>query len=62
MYFMFCVTLTALVLLAYRNFVDKNIPLIVTSLLLLGVAITLVTKAMSSLKKITHEPKIETTE
>lgn len=62
MYFMFCVTLTALVLLAYRNFVDKNIPLIVTSLLLLGVAITLVIKAMSSLKKITHEPKIETTE
>ena len=62
MYFMFCVTLTALVLLAYRNFVDKNIPLIVTSILLLGVAITLVTKAMSSLKKITHEPKIETTE
>ena len=62
MYFMFCVTLTALVLLAYRNFIDKNIPLIVTSILLLGVAITLVTKAMSSLKKITHEPKIETTE
>jgi carbon starvation protein len=62
MYFMFCVTLTALVLLVYRNFIDKNISLIVTSLLLLGVAITLVTKAMSSLKKITHEPKIETTE
>jgi hypothetical protein len=36
--------------------------LIVTSLLLLGVAVTLVTKAMSSLKKITHEPKIETTQ
>jgi len=62
MYFMFCVTLTALVLLAYRNLVDKNIPLIVISILLLAVAITLVTKAMSSLKKITHEPKIETTE
>jgi carbon starvation protein len=62
MYFMFCVTLTALVLLAYRNLVDKNIPLIVTSLLLLGVAITLVIKATSSLKKITHEPKIETTQ
>jgi len=62
MYFMFCVTLTALVFLAYRNFVAKNIPLIVTSILLLGVAITLVINAMSSLKKITHEPKIETAE
>ncbi len=62
MYFMFCVTLTALVLLAYRNFADKNIPLIVTSILLLGVAITLVIKAMSSLKKIKHESRIETTE
>jgi carbon starvation protein len=54
MYFMFCVTLTALVFLAYRNLAAKNIPLIVTSILLLGVAITLVIKAMSSLKKITQ--------
>jgi len=62
MYFMFCVTLTALVLLAYRNLVAKNIPLIVTSLLLLGVAITLIIKAMSSLKKIKNESRIETTQ
>jgi carbon starvation protein len=64
MYFMLCVTLTALGFMVYNNIVaeKKNIPLIVISILLLGVGVTLVTKAMSSLKKITHEPKIESTE
>jgi len=60
MYFMFCVTLTALVLLAYNNFAAKNIPLIVMSILLLGVAITLVIKAMKSLEKIKEQSRIET--
>ncbi len=54
MYFMFCVTLTALGILVYNNVVaeKKNVPLIVMSVLLLGVAVTLVVKAMKSLREI----------
>jgi carbon starvation protein len=52
MIFMFCVTLTALGMLAYKNIADRNIPLIVVSLLLLGVAVTLVGKAVQSLRQI----------
>jgi len=59
MYFMFCVTLTALGLLAYRNAVAKNVSLTVTSILLLGVAITLVAKAGTSLKQNKQLSKIE---
>ena len=58
MYFMFCVTLTALCVLVYNNIVaeKKNIPLIVMSVLLLGVAVTLVVKAMKSLRQIAQKP------
>ena len=52
MYFMFCVTLTALGFMVYNNIRAGNITLIVTSILLLGVALTLVGKAAGSLKKI----------
>ena len=52
MYFMFCVTLTALGFMVYNNIRAGNITLIVTSILLLGVAVTLVGKAAGSLKKI----------
>jgi carbon starvation protein len=52
MVFMFCVTLTALGLLVYQNITERNITLIVISLLLLGVAVTLVVKAMQSLRQI----------
>ena len=52
MYFMFCVTLTALGFMVYNNIRAGNITLIVTSVLLLVVAVTLVGKAAGSLKKI----------
>ena len=52
MYFMFCVTLTALGFMVYNNICAGNITLIVISVLLLGVAVTLVGKAAGSLKKI----------
>ncbi|MFQ6034572.1 MAG: carbon starvation protein A [Sedimentisphaerales bacterium] len=54
MYFMFCVTLTALCFMVYKNLVAGNVPLIILSLVLLGVAITLVIKASQSLRKITQ--------
>jgi carbon starvation protein len=56
MYFMFCVTLTALGVLVYNNILAKNVPLIVMSVLLLGVAVTLVVKAMISLRGIGGKP------
>ena len=52
MYFMFCVTLTALGFMVYNNIRAGNITLIVTSILMLGVAVTLVREAVGSLKKI----------
>jgi len=55
MYFMFCVTLTALGLMAYNNIRDRNVILIIMSVLLLAVAVTLVAKAAGSLKSITKK-------
>ncbi|MFC1794135.1 carbon starvation CstA family protein, partial [Planctomycetota bacterium] len=52
MYFMFCVTLTALGFMVYDNIRAGNITLIVISVLLLGVAVSLVGKAAGSLKRI----------
>jgi len=52
MYFMFCVTLTALCFMVHKNFLARNIPLVILSIVLLGVAITLVVKAIQSLRKI----------
>ena len=62
MVFMFCVTVTALCVLAYSNIVSGNITLIVMSLLLLAVALTLIYKAVHSLKQVaqplaTSDPK-----
>lgn len=51
MYFMFCVAITALCFMVYDNARDKNIPLVVVSLILLGVAVTLVANALTSLRK-----------
>jgi carbon starvation protein len=58
MYFMFCVTLTALCFMAYRNLKPetRNIPLLVMSLVLLGVAVALVAAAWRSLRKAVPEP------
>lgn len=61
MYFMFCVTLTALGFMVYDNICAGNITLIVISVLLLGVAVTLVGKAAGSLKKIGSVSKAGTT-
>ena len=52
MYFMFCVTLTALCFMVYKNFLARNIALVILSIVLLGVAIILVIKANQSLRKI----------
>ncbi len=52
MYFMFCVTLTALCFMVHKNLVAGNIPLIILSIILLGVAVILVIEAKKSLKKI----------
>ena len=52
MYFMFCVTLTALGNLIYKNLVAKNIPLFLVTSLLFVVAVVLVIQARTSLKKI----------
>ena len=52
MYFMFCVTLTALCFMVHKNFLARNIPLLILSIVLLGVAVTLVIKASQSLRKI----------
>ena len=55
MYFMFCVTLTALGLMVYNNFTGepRNLTLVVFSLILLAVAITLVANAAKSLRSAT---------
>jgi len=55
MYFMFCVTLTALGNLIYQNIVSKNYPLIFITILLFVVAIFLVVEAGKSLKRISNE-------
>jgi len=54
MYFMFCVTLTALCFLARKNYVasPRNYPMIILSIILLVVAVILVIKAIQSLRKI----------
>lgn len=52
MYFMFCVTLTALCFMLYKNLLARNITLLALSVVLLGVAVTLVIKAIQSLRKI----------
>ena len=57
MLFMFCVTVTALGFMVYNNVVDRNIPLVVISILLLGVAVTLVIRAIQSLKQTTQNAK-----
>ena len=57
MLFMFCVTVAALCFLVYNNAVDRNIPLVIISIILLGVAVTLVVKAINSLKQITQSTK-----
>jgi carbon starvation protein len=49
MVFMFCVTITALACLVYKNLRDGNYVLVVMAVLLLGVAVTLVAKAWASL-------------
>ena len=55
MYFMFCVTLTALGFLIYQNIVAKNIPLIFLSIILFGVAIVLILEATKSLRRIAQK-------
>ncbi len=49
---MFCVTLTALGNLIYKNLVAKNIPLLLITVLLFVVAVVLVVQAGRSLKRI----------
>lgn len=51
MFFMFCVTLVALVFMVYNNIVAGNIPLIILSLVLLAVGIILILKARNNLRK-----------
>jgi carbon starvation protein len=55
MYFMFCVTITALGFMVYNNFTSepRNLILVVFSLILLAVAITLVANAAKSLRSVT---------
>jgi carbon starvation protein len=60
MVFMFCVTITALCFLLYKNAVDKNVPLVVLSIILLGVGATLVTKAVKSLQEIAAKSHTKT--
>lgn len=52
MYFMFLVTLTALGFLIQKNIATQNIPLIILSIILFGVAIVLVVEANKGLKRI----------
>ncbi|MHC4507710.1 MAG: carbon starvation CstA family protein [Planctomycetota bacterium] len=56
MYFMFCVTITALGFMVYNNFTSepRNLTLVVFSLILLAVAITLVANAAKSLRSATR--------
>jgi len=59
MIFMFCVTITALGFMVYKNIISGDIPLVILSLVLLGVAIILVSraKAVSSQIKSAKETK-----
>ena len=50
MYFMFSVTLAALIVMVVKNWIDGNVVLVVFSLLLFGIAVTLVLKAIESLR------------
>jgi len=50
MFFMFCVTLTALGFMVYRNAAVRNFPLLILSVLLLAVAVVLILEAVRSLK------------
>jgi uncharacterized membrane protein YjjB (DUF3815 family) len=52
MYFVFCVAITALCFMVYNNAREKNIPLVVVSLILPGVAITLVINVLTRLTKV----------
>jgi carbon starvation protein len=52
MYFMFCITLTALGNLIYKNIVAMNFTLVIITILLFAVAIVLVIHAGKSLRKI----------
>jgi len=52
MYFMFLVTLTALGFLIQKNIAAQNVPLIILSIILFGVAIVLVIEANKGLKRI----------
>jgi carbon starvation protein len=52
MYFMFCVTLSALGSLIYKNLVAVNLPLLLITVLLFVVAVVLVVQAGRSLKRI----------
>lgn len=55
MYFMFCVTLTALGFLIHKNFVTRNITLFLIAVLLFVVAVFLVLQAGKSLRRIGRE-------
>lgn len=55
MYFMFSVTLTALIILIYKNLTTKNISLTLLSLLLFMVAVLLVIQASRSMKSIRNK-------
>jgi len=55
MYFMFCVTLVALLNLIYKNAISLNIPLLILSIVLFIVAIVLVLQAGKSLIRIKNE-------
>jgi carbon starvation protein len=52
MYFMFAVTLTALIFMIYKNIITRNFPLVILSILLFVVALVLVLEARKGLKRI----------
>jgi len=60
MYFMFCVTLTALGSLIYKHLVAVNLPLLLVTVLLFVVAVVLVVQAGRSLKRIRAAAPAET--
>ena len=55
MYFMFCVTLTALGNLIYKNLMEINFPQLLVSILLFVIAVVLVIQASKSLRKISAQ-------
>ena len=59
MYFMFCVTLTALGTLIYKHWIAKNIPLFLISILLFIVTVFLILQAKKSLSRIAAKSKSE---